>query len=725
MSALLLSGLSTQNAYAQRNPTKEERKAAADAFNADYDNQWTLRWDDRRGSPRSMYGPKITHYDGTPTQIATAFFSDHKQMLGIRDVGQDLRLVKTNNSIHGGTRLIYKQYFRDIPLLNGGYLVAIGLPKKGKTTEYIPPGSSTPRDPFDPTQRYDLLRDKTNYTQSRDDWYIYFINGDYYPDIEVNTTPSLTASSAAQRAQDVGAASGLESVSASQLAVWVEETGEALTYRLVYKVEGVTASGASWDALIDAQTGAVIEHGARSSGVTPLREGEAMPEALDFYRAFQDKRRGRAPYAAASMGALTLAKGDIYKTNPIHSSVSDDESIGYVYLFGSGIKTLDGNYIKVTRGDGEDVATQTGSPPDFDYPTGDEHFDEVMAYAHAYNFRYWLYDMGMPYNKVPKVTITVHHSSIYGAAEVATKIRFMSGYSANGWLNPTKEGAIIAHEFTHLLTYQYNAGFTTNFFESEEAAMSESYSDYFGIAWRDQQGCSGSGCTTLGYYADASSGSQTPFARVIGSAAHFNDYGEEDFDDNGTSGSQYDNSYIFTGALWDFRDAAGWLADYMVLESLNNLSVSVDFLDGNDALYVAAGETYDGESCSSCPNYVCTYFSARGIIGSEECGSPKRGEGLQAENAVVEIPRAYVLYDNFPNPFNPATTISFELPEASQIVLVIYDVLGREVARLVEGTVEAGRHNVTWEAGHLPSGTYFYELTSGGFKEVRHMVLLK
>ena len=81
-----------------------------------------------------------------------------------------------------------------------------------------------------------------------------------------------------------------------------------------------------------------------------------------------------------------------------------------------------------------------------------------------------------------------------------------------------------------------------------------------------------------------------------------------------------------------------------------------------------------------------------------------------------ECPSCCQYNDNFPNPFNPATTISFELPEASQIALVIYDVLGREVTRLVEGPLEAGRHSVTWEAGHLPSGTYFYELTSGGFK---------
>jgi hypothetical protein len=89
------------------------------------------------------------------------------------------------------------------------------------------------------------------------------------------------------------------------------------------------------------------------------------------------------------------------------------------------------------------------------------------------------------------------------------------------------------------------------------------------------------------------------------------------------------------------------------------------------------------------------------------------------------LPEAVALEAAYPNPFNPQTEIGFALPEASEVRLVVYDLLGREVARLVDGSVAAGRHGVRFEAGHLPSGTYLYRLEAGAFVQVRRMVLLK
>ncbi len=65
------------------------------------------------------------------------------------------------------------------------------------------------------------------------------------------------------------------------------------------------------------------------------------------------------------------------------------------------------------------------------------------------------------------------------------------------------------------------------------------------------------------------------------------------------------------------------------------------------------------------------------------------------------------------------------MPEASHVQLLVYDVMGREVATLVEGALSAGRHDVTWQAGNLPSGVYFYRLTAGDFSQTKRMTLLK
>ena len=71
---------------------------------------------------------------------------------------------------------------------------------------------------------------------------------------------------------------------------------------------------------------------------------------------------------------------------------------------------------------------------------------------------------------------------------------------------------------------------------------------------------------------------------------------------------------------------------------------------------------------------------------------------------VQETPRQFVLYQNYPNPFNPRTEIRFALPEAGHVQLVVYDVMGREVARLIDQPLGAGTHAVTWDASRLPSG---------------------
>jgi len=85
----------------------------------------------------------------------------------------------------------------------------------------------------------------------------------------------------------------------------------------------------------------------------------------------------------------------------------------------------------------------------------------------------------------------------------------------------------------------------------------------------------------------------------------------------------------------------------------------------------------------------------------------------------------YSLADAYPNPFNPSTTLSFTLPEAAKVQLKIYDLSGREVAALVNGTISAGEHRVEWNAEGMPSGTYFYSLSAPGFTSTKKLLLLK
>jgi aryl-phospho-beta-D-glucosidase BglC (GH1 family) len=94
---------------------------------------------------------------------------------------------------------------------------------------------------------------------------------------------------------------------------------------------------------------------------------------------------------------------------------------------------------------------------------------------------------------------------------------------------------------------------------------------------------------------------------------------------------------------------------------------------------------------------------------------------VAAENA----PTHFQLMDNYPNPFNPSTTISFSLPSEYFVKLKIFDAIGREVATIFSGKLEAGKYTRQWNAEGFPSGVYFSRLEAGSFVDVKKLVLVK
>jgi hypothetical protein len=88
-------------------------------------------------------------------------------------------------------------------------------------------------------------------------------------------------------------------------------------------------------------------------------------------------------------------------------------------------------------------------------------------------------------------------------------------------------------------------------------------------------------------------------------------------------------------------------------------------------------------------------------------------------------PAAYTLYQNYPNPFNPATMINYDLPAASSVRIAVYDIIGREVAVLVNEKMEPGNHSTTWNAQGFASGVYFCRIQAGAFSAVNKLVLMK
>jgi len=102
-----------------------------------------------------------------------------------------------------------------------------------------------------------------------------------------------------------------------------------------------------------------------------------------------------------------------------------------------------------------------------------------------------------------------------------------------------------------------------------------------------------------------------------------------------------------------------------------------------------------------------------------------RGTAVVGVAAEGVMPAKYLLHQNYPNPFNPSTTIKYELPARSHVQLAVFNTLGQQVATLAEGEVEAGYHEVKFDASELASGVYLYRMQAGEFVQTRKLVLLQ
>jgi hypothetical protein len=128
-------------------------------------------------------------------------------------------------------------------------------------------------------------------------------------------------------------------------------------------------------------------------------------------------------------------------------------------------------------------------------------------------------------------------------------------------------------------------------------------------------------------------------------------------------------------------------------------------------------------------SFQLTHEPGAALVGSVYFDNLRLVRKIKKPTAIyfsdVSIPSQTILHPNFPNPFNPATKITFELPNSGKVQLTIFDIMGREVARIYDEILAAGVHQVDFNASQIPSGTYFYRLQFGREKLIRSMILIK
>ena len=121
------------------------------------------------------------------------------------------------------------------------------------------------------------------------------------------------------------------------------------------------------------------------------------------------------------------------------------------------------------------------------------------------------------------------------------------------------------------------------------------------------------------------------------------------------------------------------------------------------------------------PSGAVAALPAVTLLAAKADGEPGDADGPETQ----AVPTAFSLAQNSPNPFNPATQISFSLPEAASVRLVVFNARGQVVRTLVNGALPSGSHRVDFRADGLPSGAYFYRIDAGSFTQTKKMLLLK
>lgn len=193
-------------------------------------------------------------------------------------------------------------------------------------------------------------------------------------------------------------------------------------------------------------------------------------------------------------------------------------------------------------------------------------------------------------------------------------------------------------------------------------------------------------------------------------------------------GSCYDNKSAGGPYLWIFTQGAGAGAPQNIVQlQLPNgtptgmaHNVISDVGSGNtDAI---AGGLF------SMTDFASGFFTIGGVLQGAPIADLVFVYEIGTLSSVQnegELPSVFNLNQNHPNPFNPTTTISYSLPQAENVKLSIYNLIGEEIGLLVNEFQQPGNYNLKFDAADLPSGIYFYSLTAGNFSETRKMMLVK
>ncbi|MFC1555162.1 T9SS type A sorting domain-containing protein [candidate division KSB1 bacterium] len=773
----------------EEKPVIKDSREALEEFLKNNDYEFRVRWDKKKDVPKSILGSKITKYSGTPENIARDFLKDEKVLLGIKNVDKDLILDKTVVTEKGGTKLTFQQYYKGIPVFNNGYLVSVDNfgAIYHVSGDYFPDikinekpgislsqaeniadsdmGSANSESITDPLLGiYVSERDTENeklYLAYKieifgDDifnswrYFIDAING------KILEKKSLTDGVSSYG--DVYPVSPMYDVTPSSETIHrlVNQTplileGDNL---IVYNYQGSEATGPPFEfdtTIVAFQETMIYWHadefitfmGTLGLGTIDYITAYANHSSLWCHSEKTYNQIAFMSYGTGGKKCAALEGSNIVhevmhiisdEFNSLNASTEADamdeaysDYYGVVWKNENGTaSSVHGDYAMPDDARDLDNEAVYGS---FN-PTGDKYVNCLILSGALWDLRT---DNDVDESEIDELVLESlglldSSPTFLEAMEALLAAADNLGYTA--YIDDIEEN-FAAHEIGDMdVTISGPTTIYTDENRSWSANITDGTSPYSYQWYRKNTGTgTWSSVGTSSSYMSTSHSVDFDLKLVV-----TDNESDSDADSITVTVLEPPLEVEISGPTSIDLEEEGhqWTATASNGTSPYSYAwYQSDDVEGPNWTEVGTGTGATIELPEIFDEGVPEFFALRVVATDDDDSTEFSTLGITTYGGggggkvSVKIPTMFELEQNFPNPFNPVTTIRFKLPQSSDVVLTVYDATGREVARLVDGYVPAGHHSVLWDASNFASGMYIYRIQAGSFNAIKRMTLIK